>query len=75
MKQRYQEVYNVCNKKTERSFKLVLKGTIYENKESKISFRSSANTFMAACFLVVFARRVFQFVWIGVGDRNALMFM
>jgi hypothetical protein len=64
----------VGNKNTERSFKLVLKGAIYENKKNKISFRINANTFMA-CFLVVFARGVFQFVWIGDGDRNTLVFM
>lgn len=74
MKQGYREVYNMGNKNTERSYKLVLKGPIYKNKKNKISFRSSANTFMT-CFLVVFARGIFQFVWTGDGDRNALVFI
>jgi len=57
MKQRHKEFCNVGNKNTERSFKVVLKGTIYESKKSKISFRSSAKSFMA-CFLVVLGRGV-----------------
>ena len=74
MKQGYQEVYNVGNKNTERSFRLLLNGPIYENEKSKISFRGSESALMT-CFLVVFARGVSQFVWIGDGDRNALAFM
>lgn len=57
MMQGHQQFYNVGNKNTERSFKLVPKGRIYENKKSKLSFRSSAKTFMT-CFLVLFGRGV-----------------